>query len=57
MEFGGGQVAIVDVTFSSGLSPVGTLDGPSASLAAIKAEFGSSRIRRWFGRTWPEHTA
>jgi sulfide:quinone oxidoreductase len=53
MEFGGGQVAIVDVTFRSGQSPVGTLDGPSEALAAIKTEFGSSRIRRWFGRTWP----
>ena len=29
-----------------------TLDGPSAELAADKSEFGSSRIRRWFGREW-----
>jgi hypothetical protein len=27
--------------------------GPSHELAAEKAEFGTSRIQRWFGRTWP----
>jgi sulfide:quinone oxidoreductase len=54
LEFGGGEVATVEVTFTPGQPPVGTLAGPSLSLAANKAEFGSSRIRRWFGRTWPE---
>jgi sulfide:quinone oxidoreductase len=57
LEFGAGQVAIVDVTFRPGQSPVGTLSGPSLSLAGNKAEFGSSRIRRWFGRTLPAASA
>lgn len=25
----------------------------SEALTAAKAEFGSSRVQRWFGRTWP----
>jgi sulfide:quinone oxidoreductase len=44
---------MVDVTFLSGQMPSGGLEGPSAALAADKAEFGTSRIQRWFGRTWP----
>jgi sulfide:quinone oxidoreductase len=54
LDFGRDQVARVDVTFLSGQPPVGGLDGPSQELAADKVEFGRSRIRRWFGRTWPE---
>jgi sulfide:quinone oxidoreductase len=53
LEFGRDQVAKVDVTFLSGQAPVGGLEGPSQAFAADKIEFGSSRIRRWFGRTWP----
>jgi sulfide:quinone oxidoreductase len=53
LEFGHDQVARVDVTFLSGAKPTGGLDGPSQALAADKIEFGSSRIRGWFGRTWP----
>jgi sulfide:quinone oxidoreductase len=53
LEFGHDQVAKVDVTFLPGQAPVGGLEGPSQALAADKAEFGTSRIRRWFGRTWP----
>jgi sulfide:quinone oxidoreductase len=53
MEFGHEQVARVDVTFVSGVPPAGAIDGPTRSLVAEKAEFGSSRIQRWFGRTWP----
>jgi sulfide:quinone oxidoreductase len=53
LEFGGDQVAKVDVTFEAGHPPVGQYDGPSEALAAAKAEFGSSRIQRWFGRAWP----
>jgi sulfide:quinone oxidoreductase len=53
LEFGHDQVAKVDVTFLSGQAPVGGLEGPSQELAADKVEFGTSRIRRWFGRTWP----
>jgi sulfide:quinone oxidoreductase len=52
VEFGGGQVARVDVTFRSGQTPTGEYDDPSELLAVDKAEFGSSRIRRWFGRDW-----
>ena len=52
LEFGHGQVARVDVTFFSGQAPSGDLEGPSAVLAADKIEFGTSRIRRWFGREW-----
>jgi sulfide:quinone oxidoreductase len=54
LEFGHDQVAMVDVTFLSGQAPVGGLQGPSQALAADKVEFGTSRVRRWFGRTWPE---
>jgi sulfide:quinone oxidoreductase len=54
LEFGRDQVARVEVTFLSGQAPVGGLDGPSPELAADKVRFGSSRIQRWFGRTWSE---
>ena len=51
LEFGGGEVAGVEVTFFGDVKR-GELKGPSRELAAEKAEFGSSRIRRWFGRDW-----
>jgi sulfide:quinone oxidoreductase len=57
LEFGGGLVATVDVTFLSGAAPVGEIDGPSIALSASKAEFGTSRIRRWFNRDWPTEAA
>jgi len=50
VEFGGDRVGIVDVTFPSGEAPTGTLEGPSRELAAVKTEFGRSRVERWFGR-------
>ncbi len=53
LEFGDAQVAKVDVTFASGAMPHGKLEGPSLALAADKADFGSSRVQRWFARTWP----
>ena len=53
LEVGRGMIAKVDVTFLSGRSPVGGLDGPSADLVADKTNFGSERSRRWFGRDWP----
>jgi sulfide:quinone oxidoreductase len=53
LEFGRDQVAKVDVTFVTGQAPHGSLEGPSPALVADKAEFGASRVRRWFGRTWP----
>ncbi len=52
LEFGQDQVAKVEVTFRSGQPPTGDFEAPSDLLAADKAEFGSSRIRRWFGREW-----
>jgi sulfide:quinone oxidoreductase len=52
LEFGQGEVARVDVTFIAGQPPFGTYEAPSAALADDKAEFGSSRVRRWFGREW-----
>jgi len=53
LDFGDNRVGRVDVTFVSGQAPVGALEGPSHALAADKLEFGSSRIHRWFGRSWP----
>jgi sulfide:quinone oxidoreductase len=55
LEFGGDQVALVDVTFF-GDQRIGALEGPSRELAAQKAEFGASRIQRWFGREWSTTT-
>jgi sulfide:quinone oxidoreductase len=52
LEFGHDQVAKVEVTFLSGQAPNGQLQGPSAQLAADKTDFGTTRIRRWFGREW-----
>ncbi|MGH7778190.1 MAG: NAD(P)/FAD-dependent oxidoreductase, partial [Candidatus Dormibacterales bacterium] len=52
LEVGHDMVAKVDVTFVSGQSPAGDMEGPSAGLAADKTAFGSERSRRWFGKTW-----
>jgi sulfide:quinone oxidoreductase len=52
IEFGHDRVARVEVTFRSGEPPNGQFDEPSALLLADKAEFGTSRVRRWFGRDW-----
>jgi sulfide:quinone oxidoreductase len=52
MEFGHDQIAKVDVTFLSGQSPAGVLEGPSVALAADKTAFGALRAQRWFNRTW-----
>jgi len=52
LEFGNDLVARVDVTFLSGSTPVGDIEGPSWAIAADKSVFGTSRIRRWFDRTW-----
>jgi sulfide:quinone oxidoreductase len=52
LEFGGGEVGKVDVTFLSGQAPTGALQGPSLALAADKHAFGTERVRRWFGRDW-----
>jgi sulfide:quinone oxidoreductase len=55
LEFGGHQVARVDVTFLSGQQPAGYFEVPSHELAAEKSEFGSSRIKRWFAREWSSY--
>jgi sulfide:quinone oxidoreductase len=52
VEFGDDLVARVDVTFLSGETPVGGFERPTQVIAAVKREFGSSRIQRWFDRTW-----
>lgn len=51
LEMGDGQIALVDVTFF-GEQRVGKLVGPAEAYMADKIEFGSSRIKRWFGREW-----
>jgi sulfide:quinone oxidoreductase len=50
VEFGRDQVGRVDVDFLSGPKPTGTFQEPSEALVAEKANFGSSRIQRWFGQ-------
>jgi sulfide:quinone oxidoreductase len=52
LEFGHDEVAKVEVTFRPGEAPFGVWSDPSADTAAVKAEFGRSRIKRWFGRDW-----
>jgi sulfide:quinone oxidoreductase len=53
VEFGHDQVGRVDVDFLSGPKPTGTFQEPSEALVAEKANFGSSRIQRWFGQSPP----
>jgi sulfide:quinone oxidoreductase len=55
IEFGGDEVGRVDVTFLSGQIPTGRFDEPSLVHTANKREFGTSRIRRWFGRDWKSY--
>ena len=50
VEFGHDLVGRVDVDFLSGPKPTGTFQEPSEALVAEKDLFGSSRLRRWFGR-------
>ena len=49
VEFGHDNVAKVDVTFVAGEAPSGSFDGPTPEIAADKAEFGTTRVARWFG--------
>jgi sulfide:quinone oxidoreductase len=53
LEFGEGTVAKVDVTFAAGQPPTGGFEAASSAFTAEKREFGSTRIQRWFGRSWP----
>jgi sulfide:quinone oxidoreductase len=48
-EFGGGLVSKVEVNFLRGESPAAARHDPSQEYAAEKAEFGNTRIERWFG--------
>ena len=50
VEFGQGRIGRVDVDFLSGPKPTGTFQEPSATLAAEKTQFGTSRKARWFSR-------
>jgi sulfide:quinone oxidoreductase len=50
VEFGEGRVGRVDVDFLTGPKPTGTFQQPSVALVKEKANFGSSRLERWFGR-------
>jgi sulfide:quinone oxidoreductase len=52
LEFGHNMVATVEATFVAGETPHGAYTAPSAALVADKAAFGTSRIKRWFGRDW-----
>jgi sulfide:quinone oxidoreductase len=49
LEFGGGEVGMVEANFLGGPKPRARLVGPSRELAADKAAFASSRRERWFG--------
>jgi sulfide:quinone oxidoreductase len=49
LDFGGDQVAKVDVTFLKGQPPFGDLEGPSPAFVEDKLAFGRTRIARWFG--------
>jgi sulfide:quinone oxidoreductase len=50
IEFGGGDVARVDVDFyTTPGHPTGAFVPPSEDTFAEKASFGSSRVARWFG--------
>jgi sulfide:quinone oxidoreductase len=51
LEMGRGQLAKVDITFFGEVRR-GLLVGPSEEYLADKAEFGATRVRRWFGREW-----
>jgi sulfide:quinone oxidoreductase len=55
LEFGHHRVARVEVTFRTGERPNGRFEEASEALLADKVEFGTSRIRRWFGREWTSY--
>ena len=49
LEFGQGEVGLVDVNFHAEGGPTAPLVGPDATIAAEKADFGAVRRARWFG--------
>jgi sulfide:quinone oxidoreductase len=52
LEMGNDVIARVDVQFLHSPKPVGTYQPPSDAILQEKKHFGSSRIKRWFGRDW-----
>ncbi len=48
VELGDGRVGRVDANFLTGPSPTGPFFGPSRALASEKAEFATTRRKRWF---------
>ncbi len=52
LEVGDDLVARVQAVFVAGQTPYGEFDPPSVAHAEEKGEFGSDRIKRWFGRDW-----
>ena len=53
LDFGDDEIAKVEVTFLPGQAPFGDFELPTPAIAADKAAFGATRVRRWFGREWP----
>lgn len=51
IEFGGGSVGKVEIEFFGDVKQ-GRLVGPEIGMGADKSQFGSERIKRWFGRDW-----
>jgi sulfide:quinone oxidoreductase len=51
IEFGGGEIGMVNVDFLTGPTPQAPLVGPSRDLMAKKDEFGRIRRERWFKRS------
>lgn len=51
IEFGGGEVGRVDIEFFGDVKQ-GVLVGRSTELGRDKSQFGSERVKRWFGRDW-----
>jgi len=49
VEFGRGEVGLVNVNFHAKGGPTAPLVGPDATIAAQKADFGAVRRARWFG--------
>jgi sulfide:quinone oxidoreductase len=50
LDLGSTGVGRINVEFVPGKGPVGRFDIPSPEAATDKAEFGASRVRRWFNK-------
>ncbi len=51
VEFGGGEIGIVNVEFLAGAEPRAPMAGPSQELMKHNEAFGAERRERWFGRS------